>query len=63
MDDKKNIKHKALKLLDGAYDLETPEDNIAYYKNFSKDYDKVFASGLEYSYPKHVADDTNSSHI
>ena len=31
MNDKNNIKNKALKLLDGAYDLETPEDNIVYY--------------------------------
>ncbi|RCL83763.1 MAG: class I SAM-dependent methyltransferase [Alphaproteobacteria bacterium] len=57
MNDKNNIKNKALKLLDGAYDLETPEDNIVYYKNFSKVYDQVFASGLEYSYPKYVADE------
>ena len=33
MNDENNIKNKALKLLKGAYDLETPEDNILYYKN------------------------------
>ena len=62
MDDKNNIKNKALKLLDGAYDLESPEDNIVYYKNFSKDYDDVFASGLEYIYPKYVADEFIQNH-
>ncbi len=57
MDDKKNIQNKAIKLLEGAYDLETPEDNILYYKSFSKDYDRVFAEGLEYTYPKYVAEE------
>jgi len=57
MDDQNNIKAKALSLLKGAYDIKTPEDNILYYKRFSKDYDKVFAAGLEYSYPKYVAEE------
>ena len=57
MNDENNIKNKALKLLKGAYDLETPEDNILYYKGFSKDYDTVFAAGLKYSYPKYVAEE------
>ena len=57
MNDENNIKNKALKLLKGAYDLETPEDNILYYKGFSKDYDRVFAAGLKYSYPKYVAEE------
>ena len=57
MSDENNIKNKALKLLKGAYDLETPEDNILYYKGFSKDYDRVFAAGLKYSYPKYVAEE------
>ena len=57
MNDENNIKNKALKLLKGAYDLETPEDNILYYKSFSKDYDRVFAAGLKYSYPKSVSEE------
>ena len=57
MNDENNIKNKALKLLKGAYDLETPEDNILYYKGFSKDYDRVFAAGLKYSYPKYVSEE------
>ena len=57
MNDENNIKNKALKLLKGAYDLETPEDNILYYKGFSKDYDRVFAAGLKYSYPKSVSEE------
>ena len=57
MNDENNIKNKALKLLKGAYDLETPEDNILYYKSFSKDYDRVFAAGLKYSYPKYVSEE------
>ena len=57
MNNENDIKNKALKLLKGAYDLETPEDNILYYKGFSKDYDRVFAAGLKYSYPKYVAEE------
>ena len=57
MNDENYIKNKALKLLKGAYDLETPEDNILYYKGFSKDYDRVFAAGLKYSYPKYVSEE------
>ena len=36
MNDENNIKNKALKLLKGAYDLETPEDNIYIIKVFRK---------------------------
>ena len=57
MNDENNIKNKALKLLKGANDLETPEDNILYYKSFSKYYDMVFAAGLKYSYPKYVSEE------
>ena len=43
-------------LLDGAYALKTPEDNRAYYQRFAANYDRDFAAGLGYIYPKAVAD-------
>ena len=43
-------------LLDGAYDLKTPQDNRAYYRRFAATYDQDFAAGLGYIYPGAVAD-------
>ena len=43
-------------LLDGAYALETPEDNRAYYQRFASSYDQDFAMGLGYIYPEAVVD-------
>ena len=43
-------------LLDGAYALETPEDNRAYYQRFAAFYDQDFADGLGYIYPEAIAD-------
>jgi predicted TPR repeat methyltransferase len=43
-------------LLEGAYALKTPEDNRAYYQRFAANYDRDFAAGLGYIYPKAVAD-------
>jgi predicted TPR repeat methyltransferase len=54
MSNKNNIKGEALKFLKGAYEIKTPEDNINYYKKFSKHYDNVFAYTLDYSYPQQV---------
>ena len=57
MNNDKNSKSKALKLLEGAYNLRTPADNISYYKNFSDYYEEVFAIALNYNYPKGIANE------
>jgi predicted TPR repeat methyltransferase len=41
--------------LEGAYKLRTPEDNIAYYRDFATTYDSDFVEGLGYAYPRVVA--------
>lgn len=46
---------RAKALLEGAYALETPEDNIAYYRTEAAAYDD-FISALGYVYPRAVAD-------
>ena len=43
-------------LLNGAYALETPEDNRRYYQRFASSYDQDFAMGLGYIYPEAVVD-------
>ena len=52
---KKFKTEKALKLLKDAYAVETPEDSIKYYKDFSKIYDDIYVEGMSYVYPKYVA--------
>ncbi|MCC2111802.1 MAG: class I SAM-dependent methyltransferase [Hyphomicrobiales bacterium] len=47
---------KAEKLLEGAYRLRTPGDNVSYYRTFAADYDGVFISDMGYIYPKAVAE-------
>ena len=42
-------------LLEGAYRLSTPEDNLAYYRDFAARYDSDFVEGLGYCYPAAVA--------
>ncbi len=49
-------KGKAKELLEGAYDLSTPEDSVAYYRAFAPHYDDVFADGLGYVYPRTLAE-------
>ena len=44
------------KLLEGAYDLSTPDDNIAYYKDFAPIYDADFARSLGYVFPAALAE-------
>jgi len=44
------------KLLEQAYLLETPVDNINYYGKLADTYDKDFAQGLGYVLPKAVAE-------
>ena len=42
-------------LLEDAYDLNTPDDNRAYYDPLAQSYDTQFVEALGYSYPKTVA--------
>jgi len=51
----KSKEEKALKLLKDAYAVETPEDSIEYYKDFSKIYDDIYVEGMSYVYHKYVA--------
>ena len=43
------------KLLEKAYMLESPEDNISYYDKLADSYDQDFADGLGYALPQAVA--------
>lgn len=45
----------ATQLLEGAYALRTPQDNIEYYRGFSHVYDEKFANDLGYIYPSLLA--------
>ncbi len=42
-------------LLEGAYRLATPADNLTYYREFAAVYDSAFVNGLGYSYAAAVA--------
>jgi len=57
-DSKKNGPHPSpgKKLLEQAYLLETPDDNVAYYNKLADTYDADFAQGLGYALPDAVAD-------
>ncbi len=43
-------------LLDNAYKLSTPDDNINYYNTFAATYDEDFAEELGYYYPNKIVD-------
>jgi predicted TPR repeat methyltransferase len=43
-------------LLENAYRLNTPDDNIDYYRRFAPTYDSDFAQQLGWNYPKAIAD-------
>ncbi len=43
-------------LLDNAYKLESPDDNIDYYDAFAETYEKDFADALGYYYPQKIAE-------
>lgn len=47
---------KGKSLLENAYRLATPDDNITYYKAFSKTYDSDFVDALGFTLPISVAD-------
>jgi len=42
-------------LLENAYALSTPDDNVAYYRSFAATYDSDFADGMGWNYPAAVA--------
>lgn len=44
------------KSLDGAYDLETPEDSVRIYRDWAKDYDQTFAESHGYIVPRQLAE-------
>jgi len=46
---------EAVRLLAGAYALNSPSDNIKYYRDFACHYDNSFAAALGYVYPGAVA--------
>lgn len=41
--------------LEGAYALETPADNVAYYRDFAETYDEGFVADTGYVYPREIA--------
>lgn len=45
----------ANRLLEGAYALKTPSDNLDYYRDFASHYDASFADAMGYTYPAMVA--------
>ena len=47
---------KGKSLLENAYRLSTPEDNIAYYREFSSTYDQDFAEALGFALPHLVVE-------
>ena len=49
------VKNDGKKLLEGAYRLATPQDNLDYYRKFAARYDSDFADGLGYSFAATVA--------
>ena len=49
-------KRSSTDLLEGAYDISSPEDNVSYYKDFAAIYDADFARKLGYIYPRILAD-------
>ena len=47
---------KGKSLLENAYRLSTPEDNVAYYRQFSTSYDQDFVEGLGFALPRLVVE-------
>lgn len=48
-------KDKGTELLEGAWELSTPQDSVDYYRDFSAVYDTEFISTLGYCLPKSLA--------
>ncbi len=49
-------KRTPTELLEGAYAIQTPQDNLSYYKDFADHYDAEFATRLGYIYPAVIAE-------
>ncbi len=49
------MSRKGTEKLEGAYALETPEDNVGYYSDFAEVYDSDFAAEMGYVYGREVA--------
>ena len=49
-------KDKGKELLENAYKLKTPADNISYYDEFAATYDSDFAQDMGWNYPRAIAD-------
>ncbi len=49
-------KRTPTELLQGAYAIETPKDNLDYYEDFADHYDAEFAKKLGYIYPAVIAE-------
>ena len=48
--------NKGKSLLENAYQLSSPEDNVAYYREFSTSYDEDFVEGLGFALPRLVVE-------
>ena len=48
--------NKGKELLENAYKLKTPSDNITYYDEFAANYDSDFAQDMGWNYPRAIAD-------
>jgi len=46
---------KGQALLENAYELKSPADNVAYYRAFAGTYDTDFADAMGWSYPRTIA--------
>ncbi len=49
-------KHPGQSILENAYELESPADNVAYYRAFAPTYDTDFAAELGWFYPQAIAE-------
>ena len=49
-------KDKGKELLENAYKLKTPADNISYYDEFAATYDSDFVQDMGWNYPRAIAD-------
>ena len=47
---------KGKELLENAYELKTPADNVSYYDEFAPTYDSDFAQDMGWDYPRVIAD-------
>jgi len=53
---KMTIQNTGKAILEDAYKLQTPADNIAYYNRFASEYDGGFARDMGWRYPRAIAE-------